>query len=349
MGVLNNFFNVFLSRDQRERHTRSKWEKSVAQAARDLGLDGQRQPYPSPPPTPACTTSSTLRLVTSCPMTPSLSSASSSSGPSSGANSGANSGVNSPVMSRPGTSCSTSPRPDIVRRHTSIARNPISYDCLISVQRPEKPRRSSSDSAPRTHQLLYPLPPLEPMEGVGKYRRSVNVTEDFLHTQQRNMISALQPLPDHGDDRVSRFQRRENKDTTTPPRAYSSSPNEKDVARRQLAWQTDLARWASEKEAAAAETEDNFEDIPNSDEAARASRPLRVAPRRRTLNPRERSKGVIVRTGAAAPARKTSGRPAHQQVGALSRNLKKGGYKPKAAPQKAAMSASMETLVSGEE
>ncbi|KAI5780514.1 hypothetical protein EDC01DRAFT_620589 [Geopyxis carbonaria] len=341
MKFLDSMFNAFLTRDQRERHSRNKWDKSVAQAARDLGLEAANTPrYVPTTPASSCPPSPTLShlkldtsIPTSYPMTPSLSSASSSS---------ASSGINSPTRSRPGTAYSTSPRPEF-RRHTSIARQPISYDALIS-SKPEKQRRASSDAAPATQQLLYPLPPLGPMEGIGKYRRSVDVTDDYLSALNRNTIAALQPFIAN-EDRISRFRRGENKDTTTPPRAYSTSPPVEDILRRQRAIQSDLERWACE-------LEEDFEDIeipdPSSGElvARNNSRPVRVATKRRAQNSRERGRnGARRNTNRAAPA------PA--VAGGLTKNLKKnGGYKSKAAPAAARasdLSASMETLVSGEE
>ncbi|KAF8542056.1 hypothetical protein BDD12DRAFT_423564 [Trichophaea hybrida] len=300
MKFFDSVFNAFLSREQRERVNQSRWDKSVAQAARELGLDnGAISKTPVHPPTPPSTPQLpelNTNVPTSFPMTPSLSSSSTNS---------SSSGLNSPTRSRPSTSYSTSPRPEF-RRHLSIQRKPISYDALITNTKPPNVRRASQDAAPTTHQLLYPLPPLGPMEGIGKYRRSVDVTEtEYLDTLQRNTIAALQPFILQ-DDRVSRFRR----DTTTPPRAYSVSP----PMEQRLAMQSEMVnRLAGELEAAiqAQPIIEEFEDLPSPLEVAvrNNSRPVRVASRRR---------------GAT------------------------GGYKAKAR-REPDMSASMETLVSGEE
>ncbi len=341
MRLFDSIFSIFLTREQRERHSRTKWEKSVEKSAREMGLDSKQPQYVAPT-TP---TQPTLAPInTECPMTPSLSSASSSSSPPSG--------LNSPTPSRPSTSYSTSPRPEF-RRHTSIQRNPISYDALITAK-PEKPRRSSSDSAPQT-QLLYPCPPIGPMEGFGKYRRSVHVTEGFMQALERDTIAALQPFSDIDEDRVSRFRRREYRDTTTPPRAYSTSPPQEHIQRQQLAMQTDLTRWTQELEAAS-ESEGDYEDVPaSSGEITRASsRPVRVASRRRGQNSRERrGQGARV-TAAVVAARKQGVRPMPPPVSGLTKNLKGKqqqqlqAYRPKAVSKEAAMAASMETLISGE-
>lgn len=72
------------------------------------------------------------------------------------------------------------------------------------------------------------------MEGVGKYRRSIHVSEQFMDALRRDNLAALQPLPDEDDDdieieqRTGRKQWRTdssgNRDTTTPPRGCSASP-----------------------------------------------------------------------------------------------------------------------------
>jgi len=84
---------------------------------------------------------------------------------------------------------------------------------------------------------------------------------------------------------------------------------------------------------------EEFEDLPSLEVTVRNnSRPVRVAIRRRAQNSRERSKAGVKRGGA-------------QAVGGITRGVKsgKGGvYKPKAR-REPDMSASMETLVSGEE
>ncbi|KAH0603641.1 uncharacterized protein H6S33_007300 [Morchella sextelata] len=202
MSFFDRLFTLVLTRDQRERHSRVKWEKTVTKSE-DLFI-------PSSP----CT----------APMTPSLSSSSSSSSISSGSS--------SPSRSRPGTAHSTSPRFDSrpeFRRHTSIKRNPISYDCLVAVEKETKKPATTTVVQPR----LYPLPPLGPMEGVGKYRRSIHVSEQFMDANRRDNLAALQPLPDEDDDveieqrtgrRKWRTDSTGNRDTTTPPRGSSASP-----------------------------------------------------------------------------------------------------------------------------
>lgn len=69
------------------------------------------------------------------------------------------------------------------------------------------------------------------MEGVGKYRRSIHVSEQFMDALRRDNLAALQPLPDEDDDIEQRTGRKQwrtdssgNRDTTTPPRGYSTSP-----------------------------------------------------------------------------------------------------------------------------
>lgn len=71
------------------------------------------------------------------------------------------------------------------------------------------------------------------MEGVGKYRRSIHVSEQFMDALRRDNLAALQPLPNEDDDieieqRTGRKQWRTdssgNRDTTTPPRGCSASP-----------------------------------------------------------------------------------------------------------------------------
>ncbi|KAI5855618.1 hypothetical protein BZA05DRAFT_333534 [Tricharina praecox] len=312
MKFLDSVFNAFLSREQRERVSQNKWDKSIAAAAAELCLESnsKKSIISTPRYAPALITD----IPTSQPMTPSLSSSSSTTTASS---------TSSPTRSRPSTSYSTSPRPEF-RRHTSITRQPINYDNLMTATpAPKKAsRRASNEAAPSSHQLLYPLPPLGPMEGIGKYRRSVDVTDEYLSMLQRNTLAALQPLIAE-DDRVSRFKR----DTTTPPRAYSVSP----PMERQLAMQRDLEKWAGELEEAGI-AHPILED-----------RPVRVASKRRAhAGSRERSKGG---------AKRASGqRQGPQAQGGISRGVKgkQGGYKSR-AKKEMEMSASMETLVSGEE
>jgi hypothetical protein len=170
------------------------------------------------------------------------------------------------------------------------------------------------------------------MKGIGKYRRSVDVSDDYLDTLQRNTIAALQPFVVSDEQRVSRFRR----DTTTPPRAYSTSPSQEDISRRQLAIQIDLERWSQEIE--------DVENVPppSCDEIVRAnSRLVRAASKRRAQNSRERGRVTRARSNRQQP----------QAVGGIARNLKKSnGYKPKGPPKRQVdMSASMETLLSGEE
>jgi len=91
-------------------------------------------------------------------------------------------------------------------RRTPNTRQYINYDSLMSLtaKKPQKPRKEVV--------LLYPLPPLGPMEGIGKNRRAVDATDDYLSMLQRNTLDAQQPLiSDH--DRASRY----NTDTTSPP------------------------------------------------------------------------------------------------------------------------------------
>ena len=235
MQFFDSVFTALLSREQRERVSRNSWDKSVAQAA--AVLDQEKVVLQTPRNTTPVAAISVDRPI-SCAMAPSLSASSSRS----------SSYSNSP------------PRPEF-RRHLSIARAPISYDALMA----SKPsgtiaRRASNEAAPYTHQLLYSLPPLGPMQGIGKYRRSVDVTEDFLENIQRNTIEALQPLI-QCDDRVSRFRRGDLRDTTTPPRAYSTSP----PIGRQLAMQNDLVRLANELEAAQVQPIiEDLDDVPAS-------------------------------------------------------------------------------------
>jgi len=324
MKFFDSVFNAFLSRDQRERVSQNKWDKSIAAAAAELGLKSNKKTIASAP-------RYTAALVTDIPtsqlMTPSLSSSSTTS----------SSSISSPTLSRPSTSYSTSPRPGF-RRHTSITRQPINYDDLMTATlAPKKTRRASNEAAPSSHQLLYPLPPLGPMEGIGKYRRSVDVTDEYLSMLRRNTLAALQPLIAE-DDRSSRFKR----DTTTPPRAYSASP----PIERQLAMQRDLEKWAGEIETGIAHPIiEEFEDLPSESEVAvkNNSRPVRVATKRRAhIGSRERSRG-----GAKRAAGQRQG---PQAQGGISRGVKgkQGGYKSR-VKKEMEMSASMETLVSGEE
>lgn len=363
MKFFESVFNAFLSRDQRERVNQSNWDKSVAQAARELRL--QHEKLAALPPTPPSTPQ--LSALASCPMTPSLSSSSSHTAASS-------SGLNSPSRSRPSTSYSTSPRPEF-RRHLSIQREPISYDDLMSSSAAKscKPRRASQDAAPthpqEHHQMLYPLPPLGPMEGIGKYRRSVDVTDEYLDALQRNTIAALQPLVPH-DDRVSRFRRR---DTTTPPRTYSASPplDQRLAMQARLAGELDAelelalahvqaqpliedcppaATVAATQPAAAVAADLPLPQQPSPEVARANSRLVRVATRRRAHNSRERnnSNKTAKRAGAGQQQQQ------QQQVGGISRGVKTGknsgstGYKSRQR-REVELSASMETLVSGEE
>ena len=371
MKFFESVFNAFLTRDQRERVNQSNWDKSVAHAARELRL--QHEKLAALPPTPPSTPQ--LSALASCPMTPSLSSSSSHTAASS-------SGLNSPSRSRPSTSYSTSPRPEF-RRHLSIQREPISYDDLMSSSAAKscKPRRASQDAAPACsqehhhhhhhhhHQMLYPLPPLGPMEGIGKYRRSVDVTDEYLDALQRNTIAALQPLVPH-DDRVSRFRRR---DTTTPPRTCSTSPplNQRLAMQAHLAGELDaelelaLAHVqaqpliedcpppAATVQPAAAVADLPLPQQPSPEMAARAnSRPVRVATRRRAHNSRERNSNKTAKRAGAGQQQQQQQH--QQQVGGISRGVKTGknsgstGYKSRQR-REVELSASMETLVSGEE
>lgn len=324
MKFFDSVFNAFLSREQRERVSQNKWDKAIAAAAAELGLQSNARKTVAATPryTPALVTD----IPASQPMTPCLSSSSTAT---------ASTSASSPTRSRPCTSYSTSPRPEF-RRHTSITRQPINYDNLMATPAPKKTRRASNDAVPSTHQLLYPLPPLGPMEGIGKYRRSVDVTDEYLSMLQRNTLAALQPLI-AADDRVSRFKR----DTTTPPRAYSVSP----PMERQLAMQRDLEKWAGDLEASVVQPIiEEFEDLPSESEVAvkNNSRPVRVATRRRAhAGSRERSRGG---------AKRASGQKGPQAQGGISRGVKgkQGGYKSR-VKKEMEMSASMETLVSGEE
>jgi hypothetical protein len=325
MKFFDSVFNAFLSRDQRERVQSNKWDKSVAAASLALALENSTPKSSTPRYTPALSELDTS-IPSSHAMTPSLSSSSSTT---------SSSGRVSPTT-RPSTSYSTSPRPEF-RRHTSIAREPISYDALMTMPPSEKkkPRRASSDSCPATQQLLYPLPPLGPMEGIGKDRRSVDVTDEYLCSLQRNTLAALQPLVGE-TDRISRFKR----DTTTPPRAHSVSP----PMERQQAMQRELEEWADAT--AAGPIIEEFEDVPGESEIApkNNSRPVRVASKKRSHTAsRERSRGGNKRVQRQGP----------QAVGGISRAAKgkqQQGYKPRGPPKKEMqMSASMETLLSGEE
>ncbi|TGZ76863.1 hypothetical protein EX30DRAFT_225886 [Ascodesmis nigricans] len=332
MRFFDSVFNAFLTREQRERVSQKQWSDQVAEAARQIELESEKIPRYLPP-TPASSLPSSPKMgplsvttsgLTSFPMTPSLSSASSSS----------ESG--SPTRSRPPTAgYSTSPRPT-VKRHASIAREPISYDCLITMA--EKPRRSTSDAGT---QLLYPLPPLVPMEGIGKHRRAIDASSEYLSNLERNTIEALRPFIDEDTSRISRFRR----DTTTPPRAYSTSPQHIDLARRQRQMQCDLERLTAELEAAELEEQQTQHIQPprtcSSGDLARRNARAPARGLRRAHTSRERVPRAVRRS--------TNGRP--QPVSGLTRTLKqKGqqGYKHKPMP-KEALSASLETLVDGEE
>jgi len=76
---------------------------------------------------------------------------------------------------------------------TPITREYINYDGLLTLEAEKKHKPTKEP------ELLYPLPPLGPMEGIGKNRRSVDVTDDYLSMLQRNTLDAQQPLiSDHG-------------------------------------------------------------------------------------------------------------------------------------------------------
>ncbi|KAI5819809.1 hypothetical protein BZA77DRAFT_350301 [Pyronema omphalodes] len=298
MKFFDSVFNAFLSRDQRDRVSQSNWNKSVAAAARDMA-----------PPTPP----STPELPASHPMTPSLSRSSTSS-----------------THSRPTTSYSTSPRPEF-RRHLSIQREPISYDSLItSTEPPKAARRSSQDTAPSGHQLLYPLPPLGPMEGIGKYRRSVDITEaEYVNVLERNTIAALRPVVME-NDRVGRFRR----DTTTPPRGYSVSPDmeqRQEMMKRMNEELTEELEVLVEAQLVQPILEDVCEVVEEKEVVRSTGRPaVRVA--------RKKAAGTKGRNGAAK-----------KPVGAARvRGGNKAAYKQR-VKKEVEMSASMETLVSGEE
>jgi hypothetical protein len=93
--------------------------------------------------------------------------------------------------------------------HYSPTRELINYDGLMTLpaKKTHKPSNEAAQSSP-----LYPLPPLGPMEGIGKDRRSVNVTDEYLSMLRCNTLAALQPLISDRD-RASRF----NTNTTSPP------------------------------------------------------------------------------------------------------------------------------------
>ena len=89
---------------------------------------------------------------------------------------------------------------------TPIPRQYINYDYLLTLEAEKKHKPTKEP------ELLYPLPPLGPMEGIGKNRRSVDVTDDYLSMLQRNTLDAQQPLiSDH--DRASCC----NTDTSSHP------------------------------------------------------------------------------------------------------------------------------------
>lgn len=228
MGFLDKIFSWMLTRDQRERHSRAIWEKSVSRAALEISLSSHApqtaaplQPPPPPQPQYPTPTSVSTTPFHSCPTTPSLSSSTTTT----------SSATSSPARSRPTTSHSTSsPRPEF-RRHTSISRQPISYDELMETSHPPSPTTSTASASVSastaagtkymttiTTQLLYPLPPLGPMEGVGKYRRSIHVSEKFM---DRDALAALRI--DEDLDSLSRG-RGGNRNTTTPPVSRAASP-----------------------------------------------------------------------------------------------------------------------------
>ncbi|RPA96953.1 hypothetical protein L873DRAFT_1692385 [Choiromyces venosus 120613-1] len=322
MGLLDTLFNWILSREQRERHSRAVWEKSVCKSS-----------FPEVTATPY----NTPTTPRSEAMTPSLSSSSTSS-----TSSTTSSSICSPVRSRPSTSYSTSPRPEY-RRHTSITRNPISYDELIDAK-PSTPAPSTKPTATTTPPLLYPLPPLGPMEGIGKYRRSIHVTEQFIDSLRRDNIAALQPLPSstssspanptsyltEDEPRQGRGLWRDcsgNRTTTTPARAYSTSPTILPVEESPKRQRSLPPRWK-----AAAEIE--VEEV--------VVEPVRKGGR-----------------GVQSKRKGQSGRGKQQRVGGGKRQPA-GPYPLPKAPRVTGlglkrvapgrnMSASMETLLSGEE
>ena len=153
------------------------------------------------------------------------------------------------------------------------------------------------------------------MQGIGKYRRSVNTPADYLNRLEKNTIAALQPL---AEDLESELRgRTENKNTTTPPRAYSISPPKGEA----VMMHADIEKWTRE-------LDEGFEDVVEIRSALEEERPVRVATKRRAQSSRERSRNVRSRTTVKNVAPKKN---------------------KKVAAREAALSASLETLLSGEE
>ncbi|PWW77006.1 hypothetical protein C7212DRAFT_343739 [Tuber magnatum] len=344
MGLLDTIFSWVLTREQRERHSRAVWEKSVRKSS-----------FPEVPATPY----NTPTTPRSEAMTPSLSSSSTSSSTSSTASSG----ICSPVRSRPSTSYSTSPRPEY-RRHTSITRSPISYDALIETKSPA-PAPSTKSTATTAPLLLYPLPPLGPMEGIGKYRRSIHVTEQFIDSLRGDDIAALQPLPSSTSSSptnptsyLTEYEPRQgrrlwrdcpgNRTTTTPPRAYSTSPTILPAEESPKRQRSLPPRW----KAAAAEIE--VEEVVTVDPVRKSGRGVQSKRKVVTVDPVRKSG-----RGVQSKRKVQGGRGKQQRVGGGKRQPT-GPYPPLKAPRITGlglkrvaparnMSASMETLLSGEE
>ncbi|KAA8894084.1 hypothetical protein FN846DRAFT_895391 [Sphaerosporella brunnea] len=117
---------------------------------------------------------------------------------------------------------------------------------------------------------------------------------------------------------------------------------------RQQAMQRDLEKWA--EELVAAPIIEEFEDVAPRNN----SRPVRVATKKRSLTAtgRERSRGGNKRVQRQGPqavgniSRAAKGKQQQQQQ----QQQQHHGYKPRGPPKKEMqMSASMETLLSGEE
>ncbi|KAL7276636.1 hypothetical protein RUND412_000372 [Rhizina undulata] len=424
--IMDSLFNLVLTRDQRERHSRAKWEKSVAKSAEEIvsrsSVDGNREVSDATTPIVAAPAKYTSQPMSPCPSNTSIESGSSTSSSST---------VTSPT--RPNTSYSISPKVDVPKRYTSITRNPISYDCLMdqkAVSDAEHAAKEKRDKATAAQPLLYALPPLGPMEGFGKYRRSIHVTESFIDGLRKDNFDALKPLEveeeEEGGEQVearvasgnvevfpeTRGRKRSwrrgsggNRDTTTPPRCYSESPNALDreefmgldsdeamleprkaktpptlTSQQQQQWEEDFQKWANNKKPARTspvnppkrhdieivqvsdDKDEDFEDLPEIEAVLR--KPIRVqqAPgnaRRRQpiaqapVHAKERNAGGVIAVPRAG--RNVAG--AYRKTGTAkkgaAKNVVQAAHRNTTVALKKipppTMSASMETLVSGEE
>lgn len=152
----------------------------------------------------------------------------------------------------------------------------------------------------------------------------------FVEALEKGELEALKPVIQE-EERVSRLRGR---DVTTPTRAFSTSPGE-DGEGRQRRMQSEIERWAAEMEVV--EKGEECVQPPRTCSTGDLSRrPVRQAPRRRPAPSRERSSRNVRRSTGSKPQPK--------------KPVSAGGhYKQRPMPKEVQMSASLETLVDGEE